>query len=72
MAHSTQELMDLRREAAIKKNKDKWTICDPGPNQRNKEYAAYKDPANLSPAERAQIDAVKDRQTYPPEEQDLW
>ena len=57
--------MDLRREAAKAKNRDRWTISnDPG------NYKDGKDKDGLSEADRKTIEAVKDRNTYPVDEKD--
>ena len=62
--------LDLRREAAKAKNKNRWTISNtPG---RNNEYSKVVDKDGLLATDRKTIEAVKDRNTYPAEEGDLW
>lgn len=67
MDHDWNHMMDLRREAAKKKNAGRWTISDTPGN-----YKDGKDKDGLSADRRAIVEAAKDRLTYQPEEQDLW
>jgi len=63
-----EDMINLRREQAIKTNTSRFVINAITPKDRA--YSRNKDKDGLSREERNRVEAAKDRLAYPPEEDD--